>query len=233
MNRKILFSLSMMAILMGSFMQLAASAEESSETPLGLEIAGKVDDVLSDLQSDILNFIVEKQLIIAESEEEEITILEDKKEELKAAIEETSAARRALFEQLQAGEISEEDFEAEMKNLVTDMVNQAKLMGELGELLKELYDNLGEILKPLAQGLSEDIIESLDELVELGIGVVEDMDGFDFEIPDNIPDILDSFGSMDWPMNWSMNWSMDDLPDIEWPFDLSELFPNGMFSQGS
>ena len=52
----------MIIVLIVGSMQMAVSAEETNETPLGLEIAEKVDEVISSLQSDIKNFEIQKNV---------------------------------------------------------------------------------------------------------------------------------------------------------------------------
>jgi len=213
LNKKLIHTAIMVAALMVASMQLAVFAAGNGVTPLGLEIAGKADEVLTSHQTDIENFITEQQVIIAETQEERLTIIEGKKDVLTTEIESANAERQTLIAQLEAGEITEEDFAAEMKNLATDIASSAKSMGELGELLGGLGQELAEGLKAHAQTLSEDIGEAEYQIAVEGIAIAEEMSGRNLPIPDNIPNKPDEIPPIELPEQIPDEVSPTELPD--------------------
>lgn len=199
LNKKILLSTIMITALIVGSMQLTVFAVGNGVTPLGLEIAGKTDEFMSGLQTDIENFITEKQLIIAETQEERLSIIENKKEELRTVIEETNAERQTLIAQLEAGDITEEEFAAEMKKLATNIANQAKIMQQLGGILGGMGKELGEALRTHAQSLIDDVSEAGNEIEAIGLSIATQMSGLDLPIPENIPNIPDEIPPIELP----------------------------------
>jgi len=192
LNKKLTLSALMVAALMVASIQMNVFAVGNGVTPLGLEIAGKADEVLTGHQTDIENFITEQQVIIAATQEDRLGIIEGKKDALTTAIEKAKTARQdliAAFEESEKTEEDEETFVAGMKSLATDISSAAKSMGELGELLGGLGQDLAEALKARAQTLSEDIGEAESEVAAEGPAIAEAMSGRNLPIPDNIPNI--------------------------------------------
>ena len=219
LNKKLTLSAIVIATLMVASMQMAAFAVGNGVTPLGLEIAGKTDEVVSGLQNDIQNFITEKQLMMAETAEERLSIIEEKKVVLTEAIELANTERQDAIAAFEASEKTEEDkeaFVAEMKSLATDISEAAKSMGGLGELLGSLGQDLAEKLKANAQALSEQIEGAESEIGATGTAIAEDMIERDLPIPDNIPNIPDEIPPTDLP---------DQVPDEGPPTDLPEETP--------
>jgi len=192
-------------------MQMAVFAVGNGVTPLGLEIAGKADEIVTGLQTDIEDFITEQQVIMAETQEDRLAIIEEKKVELITAIEEEKTTRQELIAQLKAGEITEEDFAAEMKSLTTNIANSAKSMGELGELFGGLGQDLAEQLKARAQTISDDIAQAENEIADEGIAIAEEMSGLNLPIPDNLPGKPDEIPPIDLPE------ILDEVPPTELP----------------
>jgi hypothetical protein len=190
LNRKIALSAIVVAVLTVASVQMAVFAVGNGVTPLGLEIAGKADEVLTGHQTDIENFITEHQVIIAETQEARLGIIEDKKNELTTAIEDSKTARQELitaFEESDKTEEDREDFIAGMKALATDISSAAQSMGALGEDLGGLGQDLAEQLKARAQALSDEMGQAESEVAAVGTAIAEDMSGRDLPIPDNIP----------------------------------------------
>jgi chromosome segregation ATPase len=187
MNKKIIFSALLIAALMVSSMQMAVFAVAPNVTPLGLQIAGKADEVTSDLQTDIKNYIIEHKTLMAETQLERLNIIEEHKATLNTMKEETKAERQEAIAAFEAGDIDEEEFEAQMKAIATDLANQKKSMEKLGQMLGDLGKNLAAQLKARAQGLSEEIIETESEIEEEGSTIAEEMTGQNLPVPDNLP----------------------------------------------
>jgi polyhydroxyalkanoate synthesis regulator phasin len=168
-------------------MQMAVFAVGPNTTPLGLEIAGKADEVVSDLQTDIKDYILEHKALLAETQEERLSIIEEYKTAIDTAKDEAKAARQELIASLEAGDITEEEFEAQMKELATNLANQRKSMVKLGELLGNLGKSLAAELKTRAQALSGEITQTETEIEDEGTNFAEDMSGRDLPVPDNLP----------------------------------------------
>lgn len=230
MNKKILFSAIVVAALMVASMQMAVFAVGNGVTPLGLEIAGKADEVVSGLQTDIEDFITEQQVNMAETQEDRLAVIEEKKAELMAEIEAANETRQDLIAQLEAGDITEEEFAAEMKVLATGIANKAKSMGELGSLLGGIGQGLAEQLKTRAQGLSDEIVEAENEIAEQGLTIAQEMSGRNLPVPDNIPGKPDQIPPVTLPEQVSGDVTPTELPeqvpDQVPPTDLPEQTPD-------
>lgn len=213
LNKKISITALVVAVLMGASMQMAVFAVGNGVTPLGLEIAGKADEFVTGLQTDIEDFITAQQVILAETQEDRLAIIEDKKNELTAAVEEANATRQGLIAELQAGDITEEAFAAEMKTLATDITNKAKSMSELGSLLGDIGQGLAESLKAHAQGLSDDIVEVENEIAEVGLAIAEEMSRRNLPVPEGLPGIPDQIPPVDVPEQVPEDVTSIELPD--------------------
>lgn len=183
---KALSTIAVLALMLGS-MPLIAFANNDGQWPLGVEISGRFDEIISVHQAEIDAFITEHKVLMAETQEERLDIIEGKINELRDAIAEVDGAREALLADLQAGTISGEDLAAEMRNLATDLVSTAKSMGELGKLLGDLGKELSGTLKDRAQALSQDLSDLGDEMAEAGRAIAEEMSGRDLPIPEDLP----------------------------------------------
>lgn len=219
MNKKLTLSALVIAALMVASMQMAVFAVGNGVTPLGLEIAGKTDEIVTGLQTDIENFITEQKLIIAETQEERLAIIEERKEELTNAIEEAKISRQALIDQLEAGDIPLEDFAAEMKDLATELSSAAKSMGALGELLGLLGQDLAGELKANAQNMVEEMNQANNEIGAEGLEIAEEMSGLGLPIPDNLPGKPEEIPPIEVPNN------PDEVPPTDLPPEVSEVPP--------
>lgn len=201
------------AALMVASMQMSVFAVGNGVTPLGLEIAGRADEVATGLQTDIEDFITEQQVTMAQTQEDRLAIIEEKKAELMAAIELANSTRQDLIAQLEAGDITEEDFAAEMKALATGIANQAKSMGELGSLLGGIGQGLAEQLKARAQGLSDEIVDAENEIAEEGLAIAEEMSGRNLPVPEGLLGVPDQVPPVEVPEEVPEEVTSTELPD--------------------
>ncbi|MFW6117280.1 MAG: hypothetical protein ACOC6G_01685, partial [Thermoproteota archaeon] len=220
MNNKLILSAILITALVATSIHMTVFAVENGVAPLGLEIAGKADEALTDHQTDIENFITEQKVNIAETQEERLDIIEEKKNALKTAIEEAKTSRQELITKFEAGDITQEEFVAEMKNIATDVSNAAKSMGELGEVLGGIGQDLSEEMKTRAQNFSEEIEEAESEVVAEGIAIAEEMSGKNLPIPDNIPNPPDDVPPAELPDE-----TPDDVPPAELPDETPDDVP--------
>jgi len=183
---KVLSAFFVVAVILGS-MPLMVSASGNNKWPLGVEIAGTFDEILSAHQTAIDTFITEHKLLMAETQEERLTILEGKTSELRTTIEEVNEAREALIADLKAGTISGKEFAAEMRSLATDLASVAKSMGDLGKTLGDLGKELSGELRARAEALSDELKAIGTEMAEEGRAIAEEMSGRDLPVPEDLP----------------------------------------------
>jgi chromosome segregation ATPase len=124
---------------------------------------------------------------MAETQEERLNIIEEHKATLNTMKENAKAERQEAIAAFEAGDIDEEEFEAQMKAIATDLANQKKSMEKLGQMLGDLGKSLAAKLKARAQGLSEEIIQTESEIEEEGSTIAEEMTGQNIPVPDNLP----------------------------------------------
>lgn len=183
---KALSAFFVVAVILGS-MPLLVSADSNNKWPLGVEIVGTFDEILSAHQTAIDTFITEHKLLMAETQEERLRILEEKTSGLRTTIEEVNEAREDLIAELKNGTISEKEFAAEMRSLATDLASAAESMGELGKTLGDLGKELSGKLRARAEALSDELEAIGTEMAEGGRAVAEEMRGRDLPVPEDLP----------------------------------------------
>jgi peptidoglycan hydrolase CwlO-like protein len=155
------------AMLVCSSLLVIASAQPTNE-PVGKEIASTFKELAKSHQSDIEDFILEKKVDMAQTNEERLDIIDNYVENLRTTIEEVNAARQDLIAKFEAGEISVEEFRVEMKALSQDIAATAKTMGGLGEKLGTLGQDLGEANRARAQQIVSGLQEFAQEMAQAG-----------------------------------------------------------------
>jgi hypothetical protein len=231
-NGKALTAIAALILILGAT-PLAAYAADGGQQPLGPEIAGRFNEIISAHRTDIDNFITEHRVLMEENQEEKLNIIEEKNEALRTAIDEAKAAREELIAKLEAGEITEEDFAAEMRALASGIANAAKSMGALGEVMGGVGKELAEELKLRAQGISGVMMETESEMYAEGLNIAEEMSGRDLPVPDNLPgkrglQFSGSFSNMpeNIPPTGLPEQAQDEVPPTELPEEVpDELLP--------
>ena len=164
-----------------------AYANNNDEWPLGVEIAATFDELLSDHQTAIQEFIDNVTRLTSETQEERLALIEGKQDELKVKIEEVNATREEWIECLQNGTITGEEFAVEMRALATDLAEVGKPMGNLGEELSDLNKELADELKALAEELVAVNQQLAEDMAEAGKAIADELKDRELPVPENLP----------------------------------------------
>jgi len=183
---KTLSAFFIVAVVLGP-MSLVAYANNNDEWPLGVEIAATFDELLSDHQTAIQEFIDDVRRLTSETQADRLALIEGKQDELRAKIEEVNATREALIADLQDGTITVEAFAAEMRKLATDLAEVAKSMGSLGEALSDLNKELAGDLKELAEALVAVNQQLAEDMAEVGKAIADELKNRELPVPENLP----------------------------------------------
>jgi len=176
-----------MAVVLGPT-SLLAYANNNDEWPLGVEIAATFDELLSDHQTAIQEFIDNVTRLTSETQEERLALIGDKQDELRDKISEVNATRQEWLACLQNGTITGEEFAAEMRALATDLAEVAKSMGSLGEDLSDLNKELADNLKALVEELVAVNQQLAEDMAEAGKAIADELRNNELPVPDNIPE---------------------------------------------
>ena len=188
------FALFVVSAIVGSCMFVAVNAQNNNEGQLGKDVASTFRDIVKRHQSDIEDFIFETKVIVATTAEARLALIDLYiNDTLRAKIEKVNLEREALVADLQAGEIDNETFTMEMKDLASTLADVAKTMGVIGEKLHELGEELAGELKARAEQLVADLQASADEMASAGKAIRDEMRNRDLPVPDipEKPDIPD------------------------------------------
>ena len=172
------------AILVVSSMLVSVNAQNGEGT-LGKDISNAFRDIVKHHQSDVEDFIFETKVSVANTKEAKLDVIDGYiNDTLKAEIEEVNLEREALVAALQAGEIDNETFTMEMKDLTSDLVDVAKTLGVIGEELHALSEDLAGDLQARADQLVADLQAVADEMASAGKAIGDEMSSRDLPVPE-------------------------------------------------
>jgi septal ring factor EnvC (AmiA/AmiB activator) len=161
---------------------------------LGKDVANTFRDIIKHHQSDIEDFIFETKVSVANTTEAKLDVIDFYiNDTLRAEIEEVKIKREELVAALQAGEIDNDTFTMEMKDLASDLVEVAKTLGVIGEELRALSEALAGDLKARAEQLTVKLQFYADEMASVGQAIADEMGSRGFPVPEmpkqqDIPD---------------------------------------------
>lgn len=172
------------AILVVSSMLVSVNAQNGEGT-LGKDISNAFRDIVKHHQSDVEDFIFETKVSVANTKEAKLDVIDFYiNDTLKAEIEEVNVEREELVAALQAGEIDNETFAMEMKDLTSDLVDAAKTLGVIGEELHALSEDLAGDLQARADQLVADLQAFADEMASAGKAIGDEMSSRDLPVPE-------------------------------------------------
>jgi|GEM_PF-3873366 phosphoglycerate-specific signal transduction histidine kinase len=163
----------------------AAVKAQSSNGTLGKDIAETFRSVIKKHQNNIKEFILETRLSVANTTQAKLEVIDFYiNESLRTEIEEVKKRRAELVAALQAGEIDNETFTMEMRDLTSDLVDVAKKLGIIGEKLHALSEDLAEDLKTRAEQLTGELEDFSDEITSVAEAVADEMRNRDLPVPE-------------------------------------------------
>lgn len=181
------------AMLVGGSTFVLVKAQNGAGT-LGKDVANTFRDVIKHHQSDIEDFIFETKVYVASTAEAKLDVIDFYiNDSLRAEIEEVKIKRGELIAALQAGDINNETFTMEMKDLASDLVDVAKTLGVIGEELRALSEGLAGDLRARAEQLNAELQFWAEEMASIGQAIADEMGSRGFPVPEipKQPDIPD------------------------------------------
>jgi hypothetical protein len=190
MEKNVAVILILTMIILGS-LPLAQPNEE--EFPMGKELSFLLNEIITEYQIFIVDFIFEHKFLTAESQEEKLRILEEKTNELSEAVDDLNAQRALLAQELEEGTITDEEFALEIEKLATAAAAIAQSMSVLEECISEIIETIPEELQGRALTLVEKFNRMAAAMSELTTMFHETGGREQLEIPE-IPDSPEDTG---------------------------------------
>jgi Na+-transporting NADH:ubiquinone oxidoreductase subunit NqrC len=166
------FAISAISAMLIACSLMALVQAQSTQSQVGKDLASEIREIAQ----------------THKAQETKLAIVDEYVTGLKTKIDEAKAARTQLISDLQAGKITEEEFEMQMKAIALCISDFAKTMGTLGKELDALEQSTKSSIKENVDELVTGLQGSAGEMRNLETSIAEEMSGRKLPIPE-LPDV--------------------------------------------
>ena len=167
---------------------LLPTQSQREEFSTGEELSVLLNEIITEYQASIQDFIFEHKFLTEESQEERLSILEQKTDELIGLVDNVNTQRVHLIQELQDEKITGKEFKIEMQRLTAEVAAVARSMNLLGKKISEISAGLPEELQKRALFLVEKFNKMAALMSEISVSISGEMGGQGYEPPE-IPEI--------------------------------------------
>ena len=175
-------------VIIVSLCGLLLFAQSQGQLTIGKELSVLLNEVVTNHQTVIENFIFERKLLMEESPEEQLSILEEKTNELMGTVENLSDRKTALVQNLENGTITGAEFAVEMQKLTAEITVVTRSMVILREKISALTGGLPENLYNRSLTLIDTFSQMTYMLSQMETSIAEEMQEHGHE-PPQMPEI--------------------------------------------